>query len=89
MASAGPARGPAQAVAYAVLVMSFSRWREYRADRGGAKLAGRDDMIAALRRLENRTFAARMPNGDHEHAIAPRVEARRLQIELQPPQLVE
>ena len=35
-----------------ILAMSFSRWREYRADRGGAKLAGRDDMIAALRRLE-------------------------------------
>src|SRR6185436_9124373 len=39
-------------IAASILVMSFSRWREYRADRGGAKLAGRDDMIAALRRLE-------------------------------------
>jgi heat shock protein HtpX len=35
-----------------MIAMSFSRWREFRADRGGAKLAGRDDMIAALRRLE-------------------------------------
>jgi heat shock protein HtpX len=35
-----------------ILAMSFSRWREYRADRGGAKLAGRNEMIAALRRLD-------------------------------------
>jgi heat shock protein HtpX len=30
----------------------FSRQREFRADRGGATLAGRDRMIAALRRLQ-------------------------------------
>lgn len=35
-----------------ILVASFSRWREYRADAGGAKLAGRDKMIAALERLQ-------------------------------------
>jgi heat shock protein HtpX len=35
-----------------ILVAAFSRWREYRADRGGAQLAGRDKMIAALQRLE-------------------------------------
>jgi len=35
-----------------ILVAAFSRWREYRADRGGAKLAGRDKMIAALKRLQ-------------------------------------
>lgn len=35
-----------------ILVAAFSRWREYRADAGGAKLAGRDKMIAALRRLK-------------------------------------
>jgi len=33
------------------VVMGFSRWREYRADAGGAALAGRDNMIAALERL--------------------------------------
>lgn len=36
-----------------ILVAAYSRWREYRADIGGAKLAGRDKMIAALRRLQN------------------------------------
>jgi heat shock protein HtpX len=35
-----------------ILVAAYSRWREYRADFGGAKLAGRDKMIAALQRLK-------------------------------------
>jgi heat shock protein HtpX len=34
-----------------IIVMWFSRQREFRADRGGARLAGRDNMIAALERL--------------------------------------
>ncbi len=34
------------------IVMAFSRWREFRADAGGAKLAGRSNMIAALERLK-------------------------------------
>ncbi len=35
------------------LVMYVSRWREYRADAGSAKIVGRDKMIAALRRLQS------------------------------------
>jgi len=35
-----------------IVVRWFSRWREYRADAGGASLAGRPKMIAALRRLQ-------------------------------------
>lgn len=38
-----------------ILVAFYSRWREYRADQGGAKLAGRTKMIAALQRLRNGT----------------------------------
>ena len=34
------------------IVMWFSRWREYRADEGGAELAGRQNMINALKRLQ-------------------------------------
>ncbi|OGV74317.1 MAG: zinc metalloprotease HtpX [Methylophilales bacterium RIFCSPHIGHO2_02_FULL_57_10] len=34
-----------------IIVMWFSRQREFRADRGGASLAGRQNMIAALKRL--------------------------------------
>jgi len=35
-----------------MIVAWFSRWREFRADAGGAALAGRHKMIAALRRLQ-------------------------------------
>lgn len=38
-----------------ILVAAFSRWREYRADFGGAKLVGPGQMIAALRKLQNAT----------------------------------
>lgn len=34
-----------------MIVMGFSRYREFRADAGGAKLEGRDAMIGALERL--------------------------------------
>lgn len=39
----------------AIIVASFSRWREFRADAGGAKLAGRENMRAALSRLRSYT----------------------------------
>jgi len=35
-----------------IIVMWFSRQREFRADAGGASLAGRQNMIAALERLK-------------------------------------
>jgi heat shock protein HtpX len=35
-----------------MIVMWFSRHREFRADRGGAQLAGRDNMIGALEDLK-------------------------------------
>lgn len=35
-----------------ILVAAFSRHREYRADKGGAQLAGRDKMIEALQALQ-------------------------------------
>ncbi len=41
-----------------LVVMWFSRQREYRADAGGASLAGTDDMIAALERLARQEGAA-------------------------------
>ncbi|MCO5141483.1 MAG: protease HtpX [Oligoflexia bacterium] len=37
----------------AMVVAFFSRWREFRADAGGASLAGRENMKAALQRLLN------------------------------------
>ena len=44
-----------------IIVMWFSRQREFRADAGGARLAGREKMIAALERLKI----------NHEQAVLP------------------
>ncbi|MBT1442955.1 protease HtpX [Shewanella sp. JM162201] len=44
-----------------VIVAYFSRIREYRADEGGAKLAGRAKMVAALERLRNGPETGAMP----------------------------
>ena len=44
-----------------MIVRAFSRYREYRADEGGAKLAGRDKMIRALQRLQNVSKPAQLP----------------------------
>lgn len=38
-----------------ILVARFSRWREFRADAGGARLAGRESMISALQALQATT----------------------------------
>jgi heat shock protein HtpX len=45
-----------------MIVMWFSRWREYRADAGGADLAGRQKMIAALRRLQQTNNPQPLPD---------------------------
>lgn len=51
------------AVLASVIVMWFSRRREFSADRGGASLAGRTRMIAALRRLQqNHGRPAQLPD---------------------------
>jgi len=50
----------------AMIVAGFSRWREFRADAGGAKLAGRDKMRAALQRLQ--AYSERID--DNQQALA-------------------
>ncbi|ATG89260.1 protease HtpX [Methylomonas koyamae] len=44
-----------------MLVMWFSRYREFRADAGGAQLAGRQKMIDALRALQRSHEPAQLP----------------------------
>ncbi len=44
-----------------MIVMWFSRWREFRADSGAAKLAGSEKMVAALKRLQSAHEPADMP----------------------------
>jgi len=48
-----------------MIVMAFSRWREFRADAAGAHLAGRGAMISALQRLK----------GDHGETTLPKTLA--------------
>ncbi len=46
-----------------LVVAAFSRYREYRADAGGARLAGRSKMIDALKALQN-TVGIKDPRAD-------------------------
>jgi heat shock protein HtpX len=50
------------AILASIIVMWFSRQREFRADAGGAQLAGRDKMIAALERLRKAHEPAQLPD---------------------------
>jgi heat shock protein HtpX len=45
-----------------IVAMWFSRWREFRADAGGADLAGREKMIAALQKLAATYGQSTLPN---------------------------
>ncbi len=45
-----------------LLVMYFSRQREFRADAGGAELAGRSNMVAALERLKSGLERPHLPD---------------------------
>lgn len=47
-----------------MIVMWFSRYREYRADAGGAKLAGRQQMVGALRALQRVHEPQDLPAGE-------------------------
>ncbi len=50
------------AVLASMIVMWFSRQREFRADAGGARLAGREKMIAALERLKQSVNQPHLPD---------------------------
>ena len=54
------------------IVMWFSRQREYRADQGGARLAGRDKMIAALQRLKAHYEPSHLPDQIAAFGIKPK-----------------
>jgi len=53
-----------------IIVMWFSRYREFRADAGGARLAGREKMIAALRQLQRSSQPPSMPDEMQAFGIA-------------------
>ena len=53
-----------------LIVMAFSRWREFRADAGGARLGGRANMIAALQALSANQGEAGLPKAFQAFGIA-------------------
>jgi len=50
------------AVLASIIVMYFSRWREYHADAGAANLVGADKMIAALEKLRRDPTPSQLPD---------------------------
>jgi len=50
-----------------MVVAWFSRWREFRADAGGARLAGRQNMADALRGLQ-RLYDPQLAAAEARHA---------------------
>ncbi len=55
------------------IAMWFSRQREFRADHGGATLAGRDKMISALRRLSGNQGVSTLPEEVEAFGISGRM----------------
>jgi heat shock protein HtpX len=53
-----------------MIVMWFSRRREFRADAGGAQLAGRDSMVRALQGLQRIQHPAALPKAIEAFAIS-------------------
>ncbi|HEX5961164.1 MAG TPA: protease HtpX [Rhodanobacteraceae bacterium] len=53
-----------------LVVMAFSRWREFRADAGGAHLAGRERMISALQQLGRNHGENTLPKAVHAFGIS-------------------
>jgi len=53
-----------------MIVCAFSRWREFHADAGGAHLAGKRKMIAALERLQAGHGESTLPQGMQAFGIA-------------------
>lgn len=63
----------------APVTMWFSRWREYRADAGAAKLAGKEKMIAALESLQRNM--ERM-TGQHKEMEVMQISSKQAMLEL-------
>jgi heat shock protein HtpX len=53
-----------------MIVRWFSRWREFRADAGGARLGGRDNMISALQALSRNAGETSLPKAVQAFGIS-------------------
>lgn len=72
-----------------IIVMWFSRQREFRADAGGAELAGRSSMIAALEKLQAIHKPADLPSGMASFGISGKAERGLKRLFLSHPPLSE
>jgi heat shock protein HtpX len=72
-----------------VITMGFSRWREFRADAGGAKLAGREKMIAALEKLARTYGQSTLPSQVRAFGISGSVGAGLKRLFMSHPPLAE
>lgn len=59
-----------------LIVAAFSRYREFRADAGGSKLAGKERMIGALRKLQQ-TYDIQDPTKDSEAMAAFKISSHK------------
>lgn len=73
-----------------IIVMWFSRWREFRADAAGGKLAGRQNMINALRRLQAEQDVPKdMPTEMDAFAISGNTREQLMRLFMSHPPLAE
>ena len=72
-----------------MIVMWFSRFREFRADAGGAALTDRRHMIAALERLKRATVAPELPDQFAAFGVSGRVGAGLARLFMSHPPLDE
>ena len=68
-----------------IIVMWFSRKREYTADRGSAYLVGKEKMIAALRRLQASHEPSRLPDQVAAFGIRPKEGGLAMLLRSHPP----
>lgn len=72
-----------------VITMWFSRWREFRADAGGANLAGRAKMISALEKLARTYGQSTLPSQVRAFGISGSVGAGLKRLFMSHPPLAE
>lgn len=72
-----------------MIVMAFSRWREFRADSGGARLAGRQKMIDALKRLSAASGQSTLPEQVEAFGISGRFSGGFRKLFMSHPPLAE
>jgi heat shock protein HtpX len=72
-----------------MIVMWYSRQREFRADAGGATLAGRESMIRALQGLQRIHQPAALPQAVEAFGISGRVGAGVMRLFMSHPPLEE